>query len=65
MTKKSRQKLNIWTTKRAFKMKLKAFFINFKGLSWKQIKIIFLEGESLTLNSYFAMFSQPENYSKT
>ena len=36
MTKKSRQK----RTKRAFKMKKKAFFINFKGLSLKQIKRI-------------------------
>ena len=32
--------------KKAFKMKQKAFFIIFKGLSLKQIKQIFLEGES-------------------
>ena len=35
--------------KRAFKMKLTAFFIIFKGPSLKQIKQIFLEGESPTL----------------
>ena len=34
---------------RAFKMKLKAFFITFKGLSLKQI-IFFLECESPTLS---------------
>ena len=33
MTKKSRQKLNILKTKRAFEVKKKAFFIIFKGLS--------------------------------
>ena len=35
--------------KRAFKIKLKAFFIIFKGLSLKKTKQIFLEGESPTL----------------
>ena len=34
-------------TKRAFKMKQKVFFITFRGLSWKQIKQAFSEGESL------------------
>ena len=38
-------------TKRAFKMKWKAFFINFKGLSVKQIPQFFLEVESPSLNS--------------
>ena len=33
MTKKSGQKLIILRTKRAFKVKYKAFFITFKGLS--------------------------------
>ena len=33
MAKKSRQNLNILRTKRAFKVKWKAFFIIFKGLS--------------------------------
>ena len=41
--------LNILRMKRVFKMKYKSFFIIFKGLSLKQIKISFLEGESLTL----------------
>ena len=36
--------------KRAFKMKRKAFFIIFKGLSMKQIRYFCLEGESPTLN---------------
>ena len=35
--------------KKAFKMKQKAFFITFEGLSLKQIRIFFLEGESSTL----------------
>ena len=34
---------------RAFKMKQKEFFIILKGLSLKQIKQIFLEGENPTL----------------
>ena len=38
--------LNILRTNRVFKMKLKVFFIIFEGLSLKQIKKIFLEGES-------------------
>ena len=41
--------LNILRTKRAFQMKQKAFFIIFKGFSIKQIKQVFLEGESPTL----------------
>ena len=41
--------LNILRTKRAFKVKWKAFFIIFKGLSLKLIKIIFLEGKSPNL----------------
>ena len=39
--------------KRALKMKLKTFFIIFKGLSLKQIKQLFLEGESPVLNKHF------------
>ena len=40
-------------TKRAFKMKQKAFFIIFKGLSMKHIiQFFFLECESLTLNDH-------------
>ena len=42
--------VNILRTKRAFKIKQQAFFITFKKLSLKQIKQIFLEGESPTLN---------------
>ena len=34
-------------------MKQKTFFINFKGLSWKQIKETIIEGDSLTLTSNF------------
>ena len=40
---------------RAFKVKQEAFFIIFQGLSLKQIKPTFLEGESLDLNN-------PERY---
>ena len=57
--------LNIVRTKRAFKMKQKAFFITFKGLSLKQIKPslnelkqikpTILEGESPTL-TYISLF---------
>ena len=49
MIKMSRQKLNILRTKRRFKMKSKAFFIIFEGLSLKQTKKNFLEDESPTL----------------
>ena len=42
--------LNILRTQRAFKMKQKAFFTIFKGLSLKQIKQFFLESESPTLS---------------
>ena len=38
MTKKLRKNLNILRTKKAFKMKHKAFFMIFKGLSLKQEK---------------------------
>ena len=41
MTKKSWQNLNILRTKRAFRMKSKAFFIIFRGLSMMQITDIF------------------------
>ena len=46
MTKKSWQNVNILRTERTFKMKQKAFFIIFNGISIKQITQIFLEGES-------------------
>ena len=36
--KKSRQKLNILRTKRAFKLKINAFFIILEDLSLRQIK---------------------------
>ena len=37
-------------------MKWKAFFVIFKGLSFKQIKTIFLKGESPTLREGFRSF---------
>ena len=47
MTKKSRQKFKYLENEKSFKMKQKAFFIIFKGLSLKQIKqFYFSEGES-------------------
>ena len=49
MAKLQDKKLNILRTKRAFKMKQKAFLIIFKGLSLKQIKQFFLEGDTPTL----------------
>ena len=52
MTKSQDENLNILRKKRAFKRNEKAFFINFKGLSLKQIKQIFLEGESPTLKMF-------------
>ena len=39
-------------TKRAFKMKSKAFFFIFGGLSLKEIIKFFLEGEVPTLKEY-------------
>ena len=50
MTKKSRQNLNILRTKRAFKVKSKAFFINFKVLSNSKNC---LRPESAPLNDFF------------
>ena len=47
MTKKSRQKLKILATKRAFEVKQKAFFIIFKGLSFAKSC---LRPESVSLN---------------
>ena len=61
MTETSRQKLK-YLEKRAFKMKLKAFFIIFKGLSIKQIKRIFLEGESLISSFDSAWWRYPQNW---
>ena len=59
MLKKSRQNFEknfekILRTKRAFKMKEKASFIIFEGLSLKQINKVFLEGESPTLIKFQA-----------
>ena len=51
MAKIHHEKLNILKTKRAFKMKLKAFFIIFKGLSMKQIIFFFRRLESDFNNS--------------
>ena len=48
--------LNILRTKRTFKMKYKAFFIIFKGLSVKQITQFFLESESLTSKHMLGLF---------
>ena len=44
-------------------MKLKAVFINFKELSLKQIKQIFLKGESPTLN-HFLVSVMKHNFKK-
>ena len=46
---KVKTNLNILRTKRAFKMQEKAFSIIFKGLSLKQVKELFLKGESPNL----------------
>ena len=43
-------------TERPFKMKQKAFFIIFKGLSIKQITQFFLDGESQTLKQTFSTY---------
>ena len=50
--------LNIMRAKWAFKMKEKTFFIIFKGLSLKQIKQFFLEGESPTLMNRLTFYSR-------
>ena len=54
MTKRSWQNLNILRTKRAFKMKSKAFFIIFKGLSMMQITDIFFGFNKIKL--FFLFF---------
>ena len=48
MTENSSQNLNIMRTRRAFKVKYKAFFINFKGLSVSK-NCLSLESEPLML----------------
>ena len=45
--------------KRSFKVKLKVFFISFKGLLFKQIKQIFGGGDSTTLLSIIWTFLLP------
>ena len=50
VTKKSGRSLIISTTKRAFNIKSKSFFIIFKGLLLNQIKLTSLEGEIPTLS---------------
>ena len=55
-TKSQDKNLNILRTQRAFNMKLKASFINCKGLSLKQIKQILLEGESPILKNKILFF---------
>ena len=57
MTKKQDKNLSILRTKRTFKQKLKAFFIIFKGLSLKQMKQNFLEGEGPTLKQTHLLFT--------
>ena len=60
--------LNMLGTKNAFKMKWKAIFFIFKGLSMKQITQIFFEGESLTLKEcskkHWAFSEKTHNYEK-
>ena len=48
--------------RRIFKMKQKTFFITSKGLSSKQIKQFFLEGESL--NGRFRFIEHLSNFNK-
>ena len=49
MTKKSKQKFKHLENRKSFQDEKKAFFIIYEGLLLKQIKQIFLEGESPTL----------------
>ena len=46
MTKKSRQKFKYLENEKSFWGKKKGLFIIFKGISLKQIKLFFLEGQS-------------------
>ena len=55
-TKSQDKNLNVLRTQRAFNMKLKASFINCKGLSLKQIKQVLLEGESPILKNKILFF---------
>ena len=52
MPKKLRQKFKCLENERAFKMKQKAFFTIFEGLSLKKIIKLFFEGESPTLRGF-------------
>ena len=58
MTKNWRKNLDILRTKRALKMKQKAFFIIFKWLSVVQTKNIFLEAESPTLTDFINIWKK-------
>ena len=50
--------------KRTFKMKPKAFFIIFKGLSLRQINPTFLDNESETLKEIVQRTPKPSYFSK-
>ena len=65
MTKMSGQKCKYLENERSFEdeIKKKTFFIVFKGLSLKQIKQIFLEDESPTLNYISKNHTQPDQFS--
>ena len=52
MTKKQGQELKHLKNKKSFLYEIKTFFIIFKRLSLKKIKLTFLEGEILTLKSH-------------
>ena len=45
-------------------MKQKAFLIDLKGLSLKQIKLLFFEGENPTLTLNFAVWSNDQTHLK-
>ena len=64
MPKKSRQKFKYFENEKSFWDEIK-FFIIFEGLSFKQIKKVFLEGESPTLaykHQHTLSLSPEKNY---
>ena len=60
MTKRSGQKFKYLENEKTFKDEIKCIFYDFKGLSLKQIKQIFLKGEGRTLRKNGSRKIRPE-----
>ena len=63
MSKMSRQNFKYLENQKNLKDEIKSIFIIFKGLSLKQIKQVFLEGESLPLICFYISYGSALAYS--